>query len=487
MRREIALLTALLFLTASMGMAQGYSFKINSANSVIVLPTTKIVNGVPLHIGEDAIAGSKLGAFLVLQGITEGAYTKKVGVPVEYHSVLIEDYGQYYKLNSVDMPDVGIKVGDEPIGHNIVVAVNFSRVFYNSTAKKAQFEDRSVEIIFNENTTPLNLGGSNTKIVSSTVNGRDTLYIYNYTTGKGMKKIDETLAVGIWRIKFQDIDTSGNNMLVEVSSPYSKDIKLMYEGRYYILYLDSKNNWHYEEYTSDPQTQVTDLLKAGIKDMLVFNPTNIFQGQTTDQVIYNYTHYTKLRMYQDGEIYTGQWVWDINPSNNLFTLYLHVNTSDKKFPKVFLSSGNMISLPINGGLHISAVFEKDNEGNIIGVAGYKFIRIDTVQKTVTVTAPKVEVTNNVDELIINDTELTKLPTDRNVIIVGGWVSNKAWKVLEKAYGAELVTSIKNEVNSKGYVVKILRNPYNSNYRVIILAGKTHAGTEKAIKEFMNGF
>ncbi len=221
--------------------------------------------------------------------------------------------------------------------------------------------------------------------------------------------------------------------------------------------------------------------------MLVFNPTNIFQGQTTDQVIYNYTHYTKLRMYQDGEIYTGQWVWDINPSNNLFTLYLHVNTSDKKFPKVFLSSGNMISLPINGGLHISAVFEKDNEGNIIGVAGYKFIRIDTVQKTVTVTAPKVEVTNNVDELIINDTELTKLPTDRNVIIVGGWVSNKAWKVLEKAYGAELVTSIKNEVNSKGYVVKILRNPYNSNYRVIILAGKTHAGTEKAIKEFMNGF
>ena len=487
MKKGIAVLTALLFLAATLGMAQGYSFKINSANSVIVLPTTKIVNGVPLHIGEDAIAGSKLGAFLVLQGITEGSYAVKVTVPVEYHSVLIEDYGQYYKLNAVDMPDVGLKVGDEPVGHNIVVAVNFSRVFYNSTAKKAQFDDRSIEIIFNENTTPLNLGGNNNKIVSSTVNGKDTLYIYNYTSGNGMKKIDETFAIGIWRIKFQDIDTSGNNMLVEISSPYKKDIKLMYEGRYYILYLDSSNNEHYEEYTSDPQTEINDLLKAGVKDMLVFSPTNIFQGQTTDQVIYNYTYYKKLRTYQDGEIYTGQWVWDIDPANNLFTLYLHVNASDKKFPKVFLGSGGMIDLPISGGLHIGAVFEKDSDGNIIGVKGYKFIRITNVKKTVTVTAPKVEVTGNVNELIINDTELTKLPSNRNVIIVGGWVSNKAWKVLESAYGSELVTAIKNEVNSKGYVVKILRNPYNSNYRVIILAGKTHAETEKAIEEFMNGF
>ena len=487
MKGKIAVLMALLFLTATFGMVQSYSFKINSANSVIVLPTTKIANGVPLHIGEDAIAGSKLGAFLVLQGITEGAYAVKVTVPVEYHSVLIEDYGQYYKLNTIDMPDVGLNVSDEPVGHGIVVAVNFSRVFYNSTAKKAQFNDRSIEIIFNENTTPLKLGSENTKIVSSTVNGKDALYIYNYTKGKGMKKIDESLTVGIWKIKFQDIDTSGNNMLVEVSSPYKKDIKLMYEGRHYILYLDSSNNEHYEEYTSDPQTRINELLKAGVKDMLVFNPTNIFQGQNTDQVIYNYTYYKKLRIYQDGEIYSGQWIWDIDPANNLFTLYLHVNTSNKKFPKVFIDENDMITLPINGGLHIKAIFEKDSKGNVIGIQGYKFIRIDSLQKTVTITAPKVEVTSNVEEFIINDTELTKLPSNKNVIIVGGWVSNKAWKVLESAYGSEMVASIKNEINSKGYVVKILRNPYNSNYRVIILAGKTHKETEKAIEKFMAGF
>ncbi len=90
---------------------------INSSNTVIVLPTTKIVNGgVPLHIGEDAISGSRLGAFLVLRGISQGTYTKTVFVPVEYHSVLIADENQTYKLNSRDMPDVGLNVSEEPVG-----------------------------------------------------------------------------------------------------------------------------------------------------------------------------------------------------------------------------------------------------------------------------------------------------------------------------------------------------------------------------------
>ena len=220
MKRKIGFLLIFVFMSAVLGIVQGLSFTINSTNAVIVLPTTKIVNGQPLHIGEDAISGSRLGALLVLKGIKPSIYTTYVNVDVEYHSILIEDNDQYYKLNKIDMPDVGLNVGDSPVGDVIVIALNFSKVFYNDTIKKVQFNDRAVEIIFNENTTPLSLGGEDTKMVSTVVDSKDTLYIYSYKKVlEESKTLGETLSVNGWKIKFMDIDTEQKKTLTDVLFP----------------------------------------------------------------------------------------------------------------------------------------------------------------------------------------------------------------------------------------------------------------------------
>ncbi|NJE08167.1 S-layer protein [Thermococcus sp. M39] len=485
MRKVLSVMMSFLFLVSIAGAVQGFNFTMNSANAVIVLPTTKIVNGQPLHIGEDAITGSRLGALLVLKGIRQMTYSTYVDVPIEYHSILIEDNDQCYKLNSIDMPDVGINVSDTPVGDAIVIAVNFSRVLYNDTIKKAQFNDRSIEIIFNENTTPLNLGEETNKMVSTVVDGKDTLYIYSYEENSGSKALGETLTVGGWKIKFRDIDTEQEKTLVDITFPSGfPKTDTLYKNKYYILYVDANGDEDFEPFDTYPSARIQELLQNGVKKIFVFSPTDFFIGiGGTRQVTYKYEYYEKIRMYQDGEIYEGQWVWDIDPENNLFTLYLHVDP-ENNFPKVTLGEGEMLKLPI-GGLNIQPVFAKDENGEITGIEGYKFIRIDTIKKKVTVPTTKAEVTNDVNKLIIEDTQLTELPTDKHVIIVGGWVSNKAWELLEQVYGSSTIQSIKDEIMSKGYVIKILDNPRNPEYKVIILAGKDYTLTRKAVEEFMD--
>ena len=484
MRKVLSVMMSFLFLVSIAGAVQGFNFTINSANAVIVLPTTKIVNGQPLHIGEDAITGSRLGALLVLKGIRQVSYSTYVNVPVEYHSVLIEDDDQYYKLNSIDMPDVGINVGDSPVGDAIVVAINFSKVLYNDTIKKAQFNDRSIEIIFNENTTPLNLGGETNKMISTVVDGKDTLYIYSYEENSGSKALGETLTVNGWKIRFRDIDTEQEKTLVDITFPSGfPKTETLHKDRYYILYVDASGDEDFEPFDAYPSARIQELLQAGIKKMFVFSPTDFFVGiGGTRQVTYKYEYYERIRMYQDGEIYEGQWVWDIDPENNLFTLYLHVDP-ENNFPKVTLSEGEMLKLPVDG-LNIQPVFSKDENEKITGIEGYRFVRIDTIKKKITVPTIKADVISDVNKLIIEDTQLTELPADRHVIIVGGWVSNKAWKLLERVYGSNTIEGIKDEIMSKGYVIKILDNPNNTNYKVIILAGKDYTLTRKAVEEFM---
>ncbi|AHF81012.1 S-layer protein [Thermococcus paralvinellae] len=484
MRKVLSVMMSFLFLVSIAGAVQGFNFMINSANAVIVLPTTKIVNGQPLHIGEDAITGSRLGALLVLKGIRQMIFSTYVDVPIEYHSILIDDNDQYYKLNSIDMPDVGVNVGDSPVGDAIVVAVNFSRILYNDTIKEAQFNDRSIEIIFNENTTPLNLGEETNKMISTVVDGKDTLYIYSYEENSGSKALGEILTIGGWKIKFIDIDTEQEKTLVDIMFPsgFSKT-ETLHKDKYYILYVDANDDEDFEPFDAYPSARIQELLQSGVKKIFIFSPTDFFVGiGGTRQVTYKYEYYEKIRMYQDGEIYEGQWVWDIDPENNLFTLYLHVD-SENDFPKVTLGEGEILKLPVDG-LNIQPVFTKDENGEITGIEGYRFVRIDTIKKKVTIPTVKADVTSDVNKLIIEDTQPTELPTDKHVIIVGGWVSNKAWKLLEQVYGSSTIQSIKDEIMNKGYVIEILDNPYNPQYKVIILAGKDYTLTRKAVEEFM---
>ncbi len=485
MRRALVLFVGLVVLGLVITPINAAVQGINSANTVIVLPTTKIVNGVPLHIGEDAITGSRLGAFLVLQGISQGTYTTSVAVPVEYHSVPIPDENQTYKLSRVDMPDVGINVSDEPVGHGIVIKVDFSRVYFNSSKKASEFMDRSVEIIFNENTTPLDIGGDY-RVISTTVDGKDTLYFYSYVEVKGTSSpIHDTLTVGEWSITFQDINVNQKEMLVDLLYPSGLlKQKTMAEDEYYLMYVDADGNEDFESFDSYPETRINELLESGVKNLFLFTPTSFFVGVGgTLTVIYDYWYYEKVRQYQDGDVYKGQWVWDIDPAENLYTLYLHVNTS-AGFARVFVGEGKRLKLPTDWGLEIEPLFVKNEEGEVTGVEAYRFVRVYEVTKKVSITAPKVDVTDDVYELIIEDTQLKSLPSDKNVIIVGGWVSNKAWGLLEQVYGKDVIDDIKAEINQKGYVIKELKNPQNSNYKVIILAGKTYEETRLAVEKFM---
>ena len=486
MKRALVLFMGLVVLGLLLTPINAAIAGINSSNTVIVLPTTKIVNGVPLHIGEDAITGSRLGAFLVLKGVSQGTYTKTVSVPVEYHSVLIPDENQTYKLNPRDMPDVGVNVSDEPVGHGIVIQVNFSRVDFNSTKKAAEFTDRSVEIVFNENTTPLDIGGDY-RVISTTVDGKDTMYFYAYTeVDSTSSSLGESISVGSWGIKFVDININQEEMLVDLTYPSGMiKQKTMEKGSYYIMYVDADGNEDFEIFSTYPSARINELLERGVKELFLFAPTDFFVGVGgTLMVTYNYWYYEKVKQYQDGDVYSGQWVWDIDPNNNLYILYLHVNESLADFKRVFIGEGSALKLPTNWGLEIVPVFAKNNEGEIVGVEGYRFVRVVSVTRKVSITAPKIEATDDVYKFIIEDTQLKDFPADKNVIIVGGWVSNKAWALLEQAYGKNTIDAIKAEIDQKGYVIKELKNPKNQNYKVIILAGKTYAETRLAVEKFM---
>ncbi|NJE09566.1 S-layer protein [Thermococcus sp. MAR1] len=485
MKRALVLFMGLVVLGLLLTPINAAVTGINSSNTVIVLPTTKIVNGVPLHIGEDAITGSRLGAFLVLQGVSQGTYTKTVSVPVEYHSVLIPDENQTYKLNPTDMPDVGVNVSDEPVGHGIVIQVDFSRIGFNSTKKAAEFTDRSVEIIFNENTTPLNIGGDY-KVISTTVDGKDTMYFYSYLEMTGISSsLGDTLSVGEWSIKFVDINVNQEEMLIDLTYPSGLlKQKTMEKDYYYLMYVDAEGNEDFEPFSTYPESRINELLESGVRNLFVFTPTSFFIGVGgTKSVIYDYWYYEKVRQYQDGDVYNGQWVWDIDPDNNLYILYLHVNES-AGFKRVFIGEGSSLKLPTDWGLEITPTFTKNNDGEIAGVEGYRFVRVASVTKKVSITAPKIEATDDVYDFIVEDTQLKDFPADKNVIIVGGWVSNKAWELLEQAYGKDTVNAIKDEINQKGYIIKELPNPNNGNYKVIILAGKTYAETRLAVEKFM---
>lgn len=487
MKKFAAVFATLLLSLLMVSTAGAVTF--NSANTVIVLPTTKIVNGVPLHIGEDAITGSRLGAFLVLKGITRIPHYQIADVPVEYHSILIKDENQTYVLTSRDMPDLGLPFGTEPTGKKIVLRLNFDKVRYNSTKHMAEFLDRSVEIIFNENTTPLDVRG-NYKVACKTVNGTDYMYLYSFLSGGGnMSSLYDTVTFGNWKIYFWSIDINQSSALVDITYPSGEHkLKPMQKGKYYLMYIDAEGNEDYEEYDSYPTARVNELLKNGVDQLLVFMPTNFFVGvNEVRSIIYDYWFYDKVREYHDGEVYKGQWVWDLNFQDNIYTLYLHVNASTS-FKPVFVGSGSGLEIPIEEwGLSIVPVFNRTESGGVVvGVLGYRFVRRTILREKIKVDVPTLMATKDVYSFIINDTALTRLPKDKNVIIVGGWVSNRAWKLLERVYGPAKIGELKDEIKAKGYVVVELPNPYNSNYRVVILAGKTYRETAKAVDEFMRG-
>lgn len=483
-KKRSIFLGVLLILVLTVGTTSGAQF--NSANTVIVLPTTKVVDQVPIHINEDAIAGARLGAFLVLKGISEKTYTKSVVVPVDYHGVVIPDNNQYYTLTRRDMPDLGIPLAPNLSNGGIVLAVNFSRISYDQKSHVSKLDDRSISVTFNQSLVLIDQTQYNVLVYTKS-NSVDTLHIYRLINiTRNSSEIGTSLRLGnIW-LYFHDINDQTGKMLVDIHYPDGVLLEVMTKGKYYLIYHNSED--FVGAFDAFPENEVASLLQSGVNEIIVINPLEFFTGISGSKaVIYRYWYYRLSEVHRDGEVYAGQWVWDVNTEEKTYSIYLHVNESVPGFHEVYLRPGTSIEIPIPGwNLRFTAVYKEDNIGNIVGLEGYQFIRSTYVTKTVSITAPELVATEDVASFIVNDTAILQngLPDDKNVIIIGGWVSNKAWLLLEDIYGTATIKAIKEEIMEKGYVVKVLGNPNNSRYKVIILAGKTYLETRKAVEEFM---
>ncbi len=138
-----------------------------------------------------------------------------------------------------------------------------------------------MEIVFNENTTPpLDIGG-NYKVVSTTVNGKDTMYFYSALNVSGgvSSSLGDTLSVGAWSIKFVDINVNQEEMLVDLTYPSGLlKQKTMEKNSYYIMYVDANGNEDFEPFSTYPESRINELLESGVRNLFVFTPTGFFVG-----------------------------------------------------------------------------------------------------------------------------------------------------------------------------------------------------------------
>lgn len=446
-------------------------------NTIIVLPTTKIVNGTPLHIGEDAIAGSKLGAWLMYNSINVDIQeaVKTVTASAEYHSIILRDSDQVYYLTETDMPDVGLPLATTPDDKHISIYVNFSKVAYNTTAKAYTFKDGAIGIRFTTNSSPIKLWDTDEKVLVKMGSNNSNLYVYSFKENDEYKSIGDEFKVDSFTIEILDISTETDRVLIKVVPPQDEpftDIVSINEVKIY--YIDSEGD--FKEATT---TNVNTLLTDGVEKVYKFKVVDIFSGLSNNMARIQSEYYCKIQEYKNGQVYTGNWIWNIIDENT-FELKLHIDP-EKDFPEVKLSQSNPeLKFPV-GDLRLKAYWEKDKEGDITDHY-LRFTKPVEVKETVTYQTQEVTY-NKPTNIIWTDEQFTSVkPSNKNVIIIGGWVSNKAWAWLEETLGKSTIEAWKNEVMEKGYIVKEVQN---GDYKIVVLAGKDYIGTAQAVDYFIN--
>ena len=76
-----------------------------------------------------------------------------------------------------------------------------------------------------------------------------------------------------------------------------------------------------------------------------------------------------------------------------------------------------------------------------------------------------------------------LNTDSDLILIGGPVSNNITKKIEN----NLKIPITNENPGKNRgVIQVIKNPYNSNYKIMVIAGSDRNGTKACVLALLNG-
>jgi len=457
----------------------GTSPKYTVENTVIVLPTTKIVNGTPLHIGEDAIAGSKLGAWLMYNSVNVKSEEKSITVTAdaEYHSAIIRDNNQMFYLNNQVMPDVGIPLAQTPDDKHITIFVNFSRVDYNTTKNFYNFSDGAMGIVFTTNSSPIKLWDTTQPVIIKMNNNNTELYVFTKTKTDNYYSVGDVVNIDGLKIKIMDISTDSDRALVHIIPPEGTG-----SGFDDILSLNSVNIYYINsdgKFVESTDMSVDDLLREGVSKIYMFKATDIFTGLNSNMVRIYGEYYNKIEEYKDGQVYMGNWVWHII-NESTFELKLHVDP-DHHFPVVTLTQNSpVLKLPVED-LQLKAYFELDNQSHVVDHY-LRFVRPITTEKTVNYTTQTVYYPEPKGTILTDVQFMGIKPTTKNVIIIGGWVSNKAWDWLTQVLGQDTINQWKQEVMTKGYIVKVVKQ---GDRNIVVLAGKDYTGTAQAVDYFIN--
>lgn len=458
----------------------GATTKYTVENTVIVLPTTKIVNNTPLHINEDAIAGSKLGAWLMYNSVNVQTLNKSITVTAdaEYHSAIIRDNNQMFYLNNQVMPDVGIPLAQTPDSDHITIFVNFSRVDYNTTKNFYNFSDGAIGIVFTTNSSPIKLWDTTEPVIIKMNDNNSELYVYTKNKNDDYHSIGDVVTVDGLKIKIMDISTDSDRVLVHIMPPEGTGSS----GFDDIFSLNSVNIYYINkdgQFVESTNQSVDDLLKEGVSKVYMIKVTDIFSGLNSNMARIQAEYYNKIEEYKDGQVYMGNWVWHII-NESTFELKLHVDP-EHNFPVVKLSMSNpVLKFPVED-LQLKAYFKLNNQSQVVDHY-LRFVKPISTEKTVNYTTQTVYYPQP-KGIILTDVQFMSIkPATKNVIIIGGWVSNKAWDWLTQTLGQDTINQWKQEVMTNGYIVKVV---HQGDRNIVVLAGKDYTGTAQAVDYFIN--
>jgi len=446
---------------------------LDPTDTMIVVPTTVSVNGTPLHIKNDAMEAGILAVDMIKMNYPVSMKEVKEKVVVPVRSININDTDQVYTLSKADFSELNLP-------SNVRVVIDFSKISFNTSVDKSVFAPNAVKILINTSEDDI-------------LEGKYSPFMYN-DDGKDVLKLFEVMNVtnkicdfktkytfGDFSIIVSDYDDNNNNLMVTVGFDGDSVNQILNLGESYVVY---KN---------DDGVQVAPLSSVNLSDIkktmdkfAVFNIKSVFigyMGNTNYDIDAKY--YEVKKVYKDGDHWDGQNYWYIDVGAEVngtipFTIYFDPDNPSTNKTEVYV--GNELNIPYEN-LTMMTYVEYDKDGKYVSHA-YYFEQLTEKMATVKVSMPDLSKIS--DDIIVPDYELTNVTTlpDDNIVVVGGWVSNKFWSVLEKKIGADKIDNVKSEVMSDGYTVKFFKNPDYPDKYIIIVAGKDYKGTAEAVEKLM---
>lgn len=466
-------------------------------NSIIVLPTVSEVDGVPVHVKEDAVAGARLALALYKEALEKTEATETKEVIVEHKSLDIADSDNLFILGSWVMPDHP-EVLDNP---NITTMFHFDKISFNVT------EDGAMEIVFDSNKTapaveikfapgdsPIGGDLQDRLLVQATADNETYLYLYDKDIQDDFDAhyIGEVQEIGDWDVKYVDYDIDAGKALVQFSFGGEDKLVIVYKDKFYVGYQDETEGLTILEFANetDARNELLTLQEQGVDDILMITLGDSFFGVKGTQMVYSkYEHYTFYKAIQEDSAIDESGLWKIDwtvVGNDVVEVRVYLDAADYHVP-----GDEGLTLPFSDAVikfktKWDESYDADNDGvidpnEIQGV----FVWEEPISIEFTYdkyTMPDIDPYS----AVIPDYELSEgMIGGENIIIIGGWVSNQAWALLENIYGEEKVQEWKDDVmDEDGKALVFEPIPGDEEHYVIIAAGKDYEKTAEAVSELI---